>query len=216
MLGNEKCPHCGSNDGLFSCSFMAVNCANCGQFVRLLTKRGKRKGYRNEEEENMKYQEAVEEMKVLAKGEYWTIDHQTDPHGVRIRGYVVPFGHAIVAATYHEATENVRRMLGLAGSDPAPEDGEEGKYQELIMAVGNKYPRESRHDTALRYITEAENRSCAGSACDAKAAAEIPPILKPGEIPVLKPITTPVRDLDPALIEETMTKANEEYQRRGE
>lgn len=38
MLENETCPHCGSHDGLFVCSFMAVNCSNCGQYVRPLTK----------------------------------------------------------------------------------------------------------------------------------------------------------------------------------
>lgn len=32
------------------------------------------------------------------------------------------------------------------------------KYYELIYAVGKRYPNESRHQTALRYITEAENR----------------------------------------------------------
>ena len=32
-------------------------------------------------------------------------------------------------------------------------------YYELIMAVGKKYPGETRHETALRYIREAENRS---------------------------------------------------------
>ena len=36
-------------------------------------------------------------------------------------------------------------------------------YEELIMAVGNKYPGETRHDTALRYIQQAEQQGC--SAC---------------------------------------------------
>lgn len=31
------------------------------------------------------------------------------------------------------------------------------KYDELIYAVGNKYPGETRHETALRYIREREN-----------------------------------------------------------
>ena len=35
----------------------------------------------------------------------------------------------------------------------------DSKYFELIMAVENKYPGESRHQTALRYIKEAESRS---------------------------------------------------------
>lgn len=33
------------------------------------------------------------------------------------------------------------------------------KYQELILAVGNKYPDETRHQTALRYIRSVENQS---------------------------------------------------------
>jgi hypothetical protein len=32
------------------------------------------------------------------------------------------------------------------------------KYYELIMAVSKKFPTESRHETALRYILQAENR----------------------------------------------------------
>lgn len=31
-------------------------------------------------------------------------------------------------------------------------------YNELVMAVGLRFPGESRHDTALRYIREAEER----------------------------------------------------------
>lgn len=33
------------------------------------------------------------------------------------------------------------------------------KYNELIMAVGNKYPNETRHETALRYIQEREDKA---------------------------------------------------------
>jgi hypothetical protein len=32
----------------------------------------------------------------------------------------------------------------------------EEKYNELLYAVGTKYPNETRHETALRYIKEAE------------------------------------------------------------
>lgn len=30
------------------------------------------------------------------------------------------------------------------------------QYNELLMAVGKKYPGETRHETALRYIRQAE------------------------------------------------------------
>src|SRR5690606_30228371 len=36
-------------------------------------------------------------------------------------------------------------------------EGIEGKYRELLYAVGRKYPGETRHDTALRYIRQAES-----------------------------------------------------------
>lgn len=32
----------------------------------------------------------------------------------------------------------------------------QNNYTELIMAVGNKYPGETRHETALKYIRQAE------------------------------------------------------------
>jgi hypothetical protein len=32
------------------------------------------------------------------------------------------------------------------------------KYNELIMTVASKFPNETRHETALRYINEAERR----------------------------------------------------------
>lgn len=35
----------------------------------------------------------------------------------------------------------------------------EEKYQELLYAVGNKYPNETRHETALRYIRGAEQHA---------------------------------------------------------
>ena len=34
------------------------------------------------------------------------------------------------------------------------------KYNELIMTVATKCPGETRHETALRYILESENRDC--------------------------------------------------------
>jgi hypothetical protein len=48
-------------------------------------------------------------------------------------------------ARYREALETVKR-----------------KYMELIYGVSKKFPFESRHQTALRYITERENQ-CSGS-----------------------------------------------------
>ncbi len=41
----------------------------------------------------------------------------------------------------------------------------EEQYGELIFAVATKYPDETRHQTALRYIQQAENRE-ASPACE--------------------------------------------------
>jgi len=37
-IKDEECPLCGSTDGLFLCSLGGVNCADCGQFVRIAKK----------------------------------------------------------------------------------------------------------------------------------------------------------------------------------
>jgi len=41
------------------------------------------------------------------------------------------------------------------------------RYQELIMSVERKFPNETRHETALRYIKEAESHS--GNTCSVPA-----------------------------------------------
>ena len=39
------------------------------------------------------------------------------------------------------------------------------KYQELIFHVETKHPGETRHETALRYIKQAENRNNSEAEC---------------------------------------------------
>lgn len=46
----------------------------------------------------------------------------------------------------------------------------ERKYNELIMAVASKWPGETRHQTALRYITQRESLS-SGADAEAKDAS---------------------------------------------
>ena len=50
----------------------------------------------------------------------------------------------------------------------------EGKYNELIFAVHNKYPNESRHETALRYIQSYENPKDNVAKCE-RATLEVKP-----------------------------------------
>ena len=52
------------------------------------------------------------------------------------------------------------RKLFTAPTPPVSEDRKYAElYKELIYAVASKFPRESRHQTALRYIRNAEKRS---------------------------------------------------------
>jgi len=47
------------------------------------------------------------------------------------------------------------------------------RYSELLMAVGHKFPGESRHETALRYIREAEASVEVGSGCTAAMGSNV-------------------------------------------
>lgn len=93
-------------------------------------------------------------------------------------------GLVVLAETHPEARlrhivfDQARAALSL----PAPaalsalkariEAGVAGKYNELLFAVGNKYPNESRHETALRYIRQAESLPSGPAQSDSRANAE--------------------------------------------
>ena len=49
-------------------------------------------------------------------------------------------------------------------------DAYKAKYEELIMSVGTKWPNETRHETALRYIRRAEERTTIESSIAPKEA----------------------------------------------
>jgi hypothetical protein len=53
---------------------------------------------------------------------------------------------------------------------PAPASPDDARYQELIMAVASKYPGESRHQTALRYILQAEQSKTGSQTLKSTAA----------------------------------------------
>ena len=47
------------------------------------------------------------------------------------------------------------------------------KYDQLLFAVGRKFRDESRHETALRYIREAENAAIVGDGCTAAMGSNV-------------------------------------------
>ena len=58
--------------------------------------------------------------------------------------------------TIYEELDDSPDVLLSSESNRGEVDKIETKYHELLYAVGQKYPGESRHETALRYIKEAE------------------------------------------------------------
>lgn len=51
------------------------------------------------------------------------------------------------------------KAIAKCAYEAGQKDGR-GDYLELIYAVETKHPDETRHQTALRYIQQAENRPC--------------------------------------------------------
>jgi len=64
-------------------------------------------------------------------------------------------GKVGVAFEQDEEETKKRRGRAVGGEIVSP-------YEELLLYVGSKYPNETRHETALRYIKEAESR---GTTC---------------------------------------------------
>lgn len=70
-------------------------------------------------------------------------------------------------------------MIGIDGAPAVEMCGSDPKWQELyleiLMGVESKFPNESRHETALRYIRESEQRHSEFWAC-ADASTRAPGI----------------------------------------
>ena len=66
-----------------------------------------------------------------------------------------------------ERSEPPTALLGEAATEKTANE----LYHELIYAVEKKFPDETRHQTALRYIMEAESNSIIGSERAAKTDA---------------------------------------------
>ena len=93
---------------------------------------------------------------------------------------VLAFARAIEARVHEELRKQVFDAIGIdisiyTHSAPIPTPSQEEAYKELIYAVARKFPNETRHQTALRYIMQAEEQSNdAGKATDARPDAPIP------------------------------------------
>ncbi|MEN6549964.1 MAG: hypothetical protein ABFE07_28305 [Armatimonadia bacterium] len=68
----------------------------------------------------------------------------------------------------HRITGLILRPNPHAGTEP----GLSSLYMELLYAVERKFPEETRHQTALRYIREAEQRGAAAVGQAAPRPAE--------------------------------------------
>ena len=69
----------------------------------------------------------------------------------------------LFGTAFWDAVVRVKNKLGTAAEPkPARTDNRDYAYLyfELLYSVASKYPGETRHETALRYIKEAEQRKC--------------------------------------------------------
>lgn len=64
-------------------------------------------------------------------------------------------------------TQNAEEFDALVVEMLEESEGLAALYNELLFAVGNKYPDETRHETALRYIRVAKTPKNIGAAGDA-------------------------------------------------
>lgn len=109
-----------------------------------------------------------EEIKGLADSELCGLLDDYTSHGV------FDFARAIIAARDEElrkqggATVFSDKTMYAAPTPPTVTPSREEAYQELIYAVARKFPNETRHQTALRYIMQAERGS---SQCESAKAA---------------------------------------------
>jgi hypothetical protein len=83
------------------------------------------------------------------------------------RGEVMD-GMGKVAAYLHG--QHIEVLRDQLAAEKKRADKLQAQYSDLIMSVGMKHPGESRHDTAKRYILNAENGS--GEAVEAIKSAQ--------------------------------------------
>jgi hypothetical protein len=67
--------------------------------------------------------------------------------------------HSPYGSVFRNPYKHQQAVLAALDAALAEPDAIAAKYNELLMAVAQKHPDETRHETALRYITQAENQS---------------------------------------------------------
>ena len=107
-----------------------------------------------------------------------TINATTPPTPVDVRAFERVLCECVVKHQFSDEprrgrlTLDVETFLHEWNERKADLDGQQAgvdvraKYDELLYAVGNKYPGESRHETALRYIRQAESNVCGPTQAD--------------------------------------------------
>lgn len=120
---------------------------------------------RSDMEDKMYSQECKRLMKEEIEAE---VDRQISeyPINVKINGELVDCSDIKIDGG--EIEINFRTPFYFPGTETKAlitqsKDGLQVKYDELIMAVERKFFGETRHDTALKYINQAENMDCARS-----------------------------------------------------
>jgi hypothetical protein len=123
------------------------------------------------------YELVMDKEAIIEKGWLFYRDNKwrdTRLEGSKVGTWYNVYARPITQPARKEGDETCQQMIGQkkilpAGShapEPTPQADAKGAmldyinlYNELIYAVARKFPNETRHQTALRYIREAENQS---------------------------------------------------------
>lgn len=124
-------------------------------------------------EENARLREELAEVRnALAKSLEWKqqLDFQRErAEQAEARALEYKTEHAALLGTSQwqeteiaDLRDDVKRLMQIASECEERALAAEKSHMDLIMQVARKWPNESRHETAKRYIMEAENRPWSG------------------------------------------------------
>ena len=96
----------------------------------------------------------------------WMFDNWTDENIIRWKWQMITPYAELPEHSKESDRKEARRTMEIVSpliaqleADNVTFQRRAQKYNELIMYVATKYPNESRHETAIRYIVERENQN---------------------------------------------------------
>jgi hypothetical protein len=112
------------------------------------------------------------DLKACGIDEQGNLTKPQDPIASAVRAELQPLEDALIDAGHKLAKDGeVEGLMGDVRRAEAEYEAVRRRYDELLYAVARKYPGESRHETALRYIRERESQPAHGPVAAKKEGA---------------------------------------------